>query len=190
MSNRSRARFRAENDDGVPAPDPDTAAAVDDMVASFDKGDNRGAISRWAGLVLRDRANALAVPEVAAGEKAVTEARARRDAAAAVEPIGLREPTPYEASILHALGNRTAVIDMSTKNHPSLEVRVDVVSGGIYGGTVEPERVAGRRRRNKAARAARSGRRRRVHGHVYRSRFGYAHNHDPLGRVAEVVDAA
>lgn len=187
MSNRSRARFRAEHDDDAPAPDQDTVAAVDDMVAAFGKGDNHGGISKWAGLILRDREKALAEPVDPAAPLKIPETAGRSSDDRRWE----REPTPYEAAVLHALGNRTAVLDMSTKNRRPIEVPVSVLSGGIYGGTVEPERVAGRRRRNKAARAARSGRQRRVHGRVYRSRFGYAYNHDPLGRIvdAEVVYA-
>jgi hypothetical protein len=50
----------------------------------------------------------------------------------APEPRGLREPTPYERSMLFALGNQP-----------------------MYGGTVDPEVVRERRRRNKAARKAR-----------------------------------
>lgn len=199
MSNRSRARFRSDYTPAEPeAPvDEQLAADVEDMVTAFDKGDQKAGISKWAGLILRDRQNALADPEkpVTAEQTWATDHAQRR------EP--LRDPSPFEAAVLFALGNRTTVIEGRATNkrgrviHPPIVLPVTVASGGIYGGTVEPERVAARRRRNKAARAARSGQRRRTFGHVYRPKFGWPVNVpgitpgiDIHGNVdAEVVDA-
>jgi hypothetical protein len=200
MSNRSRARFRADHDHHAPAEpespaDEQLAADVEDMVTAFDKGDQKAGISKWAGLILRDRENALAEPAAPAPKPEAVRYSFGADP--------LREPTPFEAAVLFALGNRTTVIEGRATNkrgrviRPPVEVPVSVMSGGIYGGTVEPERVAARRRRNKAARAARSGNRRRTYGHVYRPKFGWPVNVpgitpgiDIHGNVdAEVVDA-
>ena len=196
MSNRSRARFRADYTPAEPeAPvDEQLAADVEDMVTAFDKGDQKAGISKWAGLILRDRDNALT--ETVTHEPAQAASVTYRN-----EPV--RDPSPFEAAVLFALGNRATVIEGRATNkrgrviHPPIVLPVTVASGGIYGGTVEPERVAARRRRNKAARAARSGQRRRTFGHVYRPKFGWPVNVpgitpgiDIHGNVdAEVVDA-
>lgn len=197
MSNRSRARGRA---DYTPAPDPDPAdeqlaADVDDMVTAFDKGDQKAGISKWAGLILRDRENALA--------ESVEHTPPTPAASVTYRTEPIREPSPFEAAVLFALGNRTVVIEGRATNkrgrviRPPIELPLTVASGGIYGGTVEPARVAARRRRNKSARAARSGNRRRTFGHVYRPRFGWPVNVPGItpgididGNLdAEVVDA-
>lgn len=199
MSNRSRARFRADHDHHAPAElespaDEQLAADVEDMVTAFDKGDQKAGISKWAGLILRDRENALT--ETVTHEPARVASVTYRN-----EPV--RDPSPFEAAVLFALGNRTAVIEGRATNkrgrviHPPVVLPVSVASGGIYGGTVEPERVAARRRRNKVARASRRGNRRRTFGHVYRPKFGWPVNVpgitpgiDIHGNVdAEVVDA-
>ncbi|URM86499.1 hypothetical protein PBI_HILLTOPFARM_57 [Mycobacterium phage Hilltopfarm] len=64
----------------------------------------------------------------------------------------------------------------------------------VYGGTVPPEVVAKRRARNRNARRARRGNtaaiRRQARSNRVANRhprFGYSHNHDPLG--TKVVDA-
>jgi hypothetical protein len=83
---------------------------------------------------------------------------------------GLREPSPFEAAVLFALGNRVGVLDMSdTRDSPP----VIFLPVEMYGGTVEPERVAARRRKNKAARRARRGLPPRHVSNVLHSRFGY-----------------
>ncbi|AYB69401.1 hypothetical protein SEA_GANCHO_59 [Mycobacterium phage Gancho] len=185
MSNKSRARGRVEAafDEAraaeANAPHPDDVADVTTMAEALETGDTKSFVSKWAGLVLRDRDRALANPEAAVG---VEQTWPTADRPAKPEPV--REPTPFEAAVLFALGNRTVV--RPTGGAP-IHLPVNVMSP-IYGGTVEPETVAARRRRNKAARAARKGRRVRVYGRVYQSRFGYAHRHNPLG-LHDIVDA-
>lgn len=175
MSNRSRARFRNEHTDAEPIT-PEQQADMDAALDAFEtmEKDRSAGLSKWAGLVLRDREKALATPETADPSPAEDPRRAARIAAERAEQAaGLREPTPYEAAILLALGNRTTLVDQSRHRHRPVEVRIEVASGGIYGGTVEYTRIQARRRRNKAARAARKGRRLPVRGRVYRSKFGY-----------------
>ena len=178
MSNKSRARFRAERiaeqaeAEEAARPDPEVVAGVDDMIGAFEKGDNRSGMSKWARLVLRDREKAMATPKIAAAAADVAESLAARDRRKAFVPAGeLREPTAYEAAILYAMGNRWALVDRMSG--PPMFAPVNTISGGVYGGTVGPARIAKRRARNKAARAARRGRTRRPTGHVYRSPFGY-----------------
>lgn len=161
MSNKSRARGRLWDDEPAAEPeplDPDYQAQLDDVAAmadAFDKGDTRTGISKWAGLVLRDRAKALATPDTAAEPVAKVDTPAFDP-----DAKGLREPTAYEASVLEALGNRTTVIDRSSVGQPPVEVHIANVSGGMYGGTVEPWRIEQRRARNKAARLMRRRQRR------------------------------
>lgn len=170
MSNRSRARYRAEADDDAEAVDPAEAERVAEAKAAMDDPNKRAGLAKLIDVVMRSRDDGKAPPaELITGASRVDEAR--RIAAAAPRPEPMREPTPFEAAILFALGNRTTVIDCGSR--PPMEVPVAVASGGMYGGTVEPERIAHRRRRNKVARASRRGRQRRTTGRVYRSRFGY-----------------
>ncbi|WP_431231485.1 hypothetical protein ACQ856_18155 [Mycolicibacterium psychrotolerans] len=174
MSNKSRARFRHEHDtdDAEQAPaDPAEVEAMGEVFDEFAKGNQRAGVSKWAGLVLRDREKALATPVDPSSPLTSDQVLKTADRPAAVNRPEYRDPTPYEVAVLAALGNRMVTIDRG--GNPPMVVPVSVASGGMYGGTVEPERVAKRRRRNKAARAARSGARRRVRGRVYKSPFGY-----------------
>lgn len=126
MSNRSRARQRV---DPPEAPDPAEVERGKAAAAAFEAAGTKQGLSRWVGLMLAERKRQL---EPDAGMATVGDAVAAGEIDAATEPVGLREPTPYERAMLFAMGDKP-----------------------MYGGTVEPWRRDQRRRRNKAARAAR-----------------------------------
>lgn len=166
MSNRSRGRHRFDVEPETP-PDPDEVERTEHLDAAFrafDTGDKKTGLAGLIDIVLRDREKALApiMPKksgMATVDDAVAAGEMTPEQAAVVrrrQPF--RAPTPYESAMLSALGARETTIDRSQIGGRPMVVPVNIASGGVYGGTVEPWRVDQRRRRNKAARRARKGR--------------------------------
>jgi len=185
MSNKSRARYadearreRAEVE-AIPAEEQEQMDAVLKAYETMEKDGKKG-LSEWAKLLLADRDKQLKEPTAAVPD--TTKRYVDPDA------IGIREPTAYERSILIALGNRKAMVGMQGGHRCPTAMPVEIVSGGVYGGTVEDARVAQRRAKNRRARAARSGRTLRTRGHVLHSRFGYTIRIPGITRD-DVVDA-
>lgn len=163
MSNRSRGRHRFDQEE-KPEPDPvadEMAADVDEAFKAFDTGDKKTGLEKLVGVVMKDRERALAAPD----KPELQMPAPKDDDRPTFDPDakGLREPTAYELATLQALGNRTTVVhrpDAPNGTPKALEFPVNTLSGGVYGGTVEPWRVEQRRQRNKAARAMRKRQRR------------------------------
>jgi hypothetical protein len=125
MSSRSRRAAEPSEE-----PDPAEVERREAAAAAFEGAGTRQGLSRWVGLALDERKRQLAPGPV--GQYVGPDGTAFDIGGPAPEPRGLQEPTPYERSLLFALGNKP-----------------------MYGGTVDPEVVRERRRRNKAARKAR-----------------------------------
>lgn len=181
MGNRSRFRYRHRDHvdpEPVVPPTADEQAEIDATADAFAtmESDPRSGIDKLMGLVLRDRERALS-PETEAtlerGAAVIAGGRERGDTRGGFAPTGapFREPTAYETAILFAMGNRMVTIDMHRR--PPVTVPLTIASGGVFMGIADDRRVPKDRERNKRARAARSGRRRRHYGRVYRSPFGY-----------------
>lgn len=160
MSNKSRGRHRFNQPD-TPPPDPKDEATAKAAAEAFETANTRAGLSKLVGLVMGDR----------------DKQKAERGKPRQVDPNGpkvfdpdakgLRAPTPFEMSVVSALGNhRTVTINRPNgpPGHRVMTFPLHQVSDAVYGGTVEPWRVEARRRRNKAARKARVNNSRHVAG--------------------------
>lgn len=136
MSNKSRARHVLYADD---APDPDEVAEAEaqtdrmSRVADAFATPGRKGLDKLVALLMDDAPTR--VGRACRGAEVVDNARKVGDGGMAGDPV--RTPTPYEAAMTTAIGGQNT-----------------------YAGTVEPWRVAERRRHNKAARAMRRRQRR------------------------------
>lgn len=124
MSSRSRRR-----DELPDPPDPVEVGRHAAAAAAFEEAGTRQGLSKWVGLMLDERKRQLE-PESAPAATYVAPDGGSFDLGG--RPDTTREPTPYERSLLYAMGEKP-----------------------MYGGTVDPVVVDERRRRNRAARKAR-----------------------------------
>jgi hypothetical protein len=134
VSNLSRGRLAAMR---TPAQEPEPVPGWRDRVRDAMETAGRPGLEKLVGLILEDkeRADHPAPPVDLDAEPSRWSSLADSEPAA----VPFRDPTAYERAVLSAMGTRP-----------------------MYGGTVEPWRVADRRRRNRAARAARRINRRKA----------------------------
>lgn len=138
MSSKSRGRHRFDQE----MSERDAAAEEQQskwatMMDAFERANTRGGLRDLVGLVLKDREEELAPTPPAKADPQGPRLHSGG-------PV--REPTQYEQAILSGLARKAGWNQRGGRG-------IDP-----YGGTVEPWRIEQRRRRNKAARAARSGR--------------------------------
>lgn len=110
MSNRSRGRHRFNVPAAAEGADPDAAerdAKLADAVETLET-DKKSGLSKLVGLILDDREKELSEP--ARPDLKVVDPPADKVVPFDPDAKGLREPTAYEAAILHALGARRTVM--------------------------------------------------------------------------------